>query len=81
MHPSRRQRSMSATKDLSIVCSNMRMPTGHLQTGKYNHIPEDIEKEYREFDYAQIAEILEKTGTVRHILPLNTGSGYSFQNI
>ena len=48
---------------------------------KYNHIPEDIEKEYREFDYAQIAEILEKTGTVRHILPLNTGSGYSFQNI
>ena len=27
---------------------------------KYNHIPEDIEKEYREFDYAQIAEILEK---------------------
>ena len=27
---------------------------------KYNHIPEDIEKECREFDYAQIAEILEK---------------------
>ena len=26
---------------------------------KYNHIPEDIEKECREFDYAQIAEILE----------------------
>lgn len=27
---------------------------------KYNHIPEDIEKEYREFDYAQIAGILER---------------------
>lgn len=48
---------------------------------KYNHIPEDIEKECREFDYAQIAEILEKTGNVRHILPLNTGSGCFFRNI
>lgn len=27
---------------------------------KYNHIPKDIEKEYREFDYTQIAEVVEK---------------------
>lgn len=27
---------------------------------KYNHIPEDIGKEYREFDYTQIAEIMER---------------------
>ena len=39
----------------------MKMPMGHLaKLEKYNHIPEDIEKECREFDYAQIAEILEK---------------------
>ena len=34
MRPLRRQRSMSATKDLLIVCSNMKMPMGHLQNLK-----------------------------------------------
>ena len=81
-HALRRQRSMSATKDLPIVCSNMKTPMGHLQNLKnITTFQRILKKNAGNLIMRRLQRSWKKTGNVRHILPLNTGSGCFFRNI
>lgn len=74
--------TMSATKDLLIVCSNMKMPMGHLQNLKnITTFQRILKKNVGNLIMRRLQRSWKKTGNVRHILPLNTGSGCFFRNI